>query len=177
MNTNDLYLEYARVIQMCKGTELEYKTWRMAQWRNIPNGASKWECFTTHPDFGRFDPQTEVRFAVAVLEGKPVWIGDKVFIRNNKYPEVNWKLFDYWKNDIAILSKDWKWTPPKRTFTLNGVELPCPDPGLDVFVDDCFSIGIEINGYGESFAYASHDDAEKVFKYLKNLLTEARDKP
>ena len=78
---------------------------------------------------------------------------------------------------------DFTWTPPapglpapKRTFTLNGVELPCPDPGLDPSVNG-FSMGIEINGYGESFAYASHDDAEKVFKYLKNLLTEARDKP
>lgn len=173
MNTNDLYLEYARVIQMCKGTELEYKTWRMAQWRNIPNGASKWECFTTHPDFGRFDPQTEVRFAVAVLEGKPVWVGDKVFIRNNKYPDVNWKLFDYWKNDIATLSKDWTWTPPppKRTFTLNGVELPCPVDSNLFFTQTGFNID------NVPFCFESFDDAIAVKQALTKLLTEARDKP
>lgn len=173
MNTNDLYLEYARVIQMCKGTELEYKTWRMAQWRNIPNGASKWECFTTHPDFGRFDPQTEVRFAVAVLEGKPVWVGDKVFIRNNKYPDVNWKLFDYWKNDIATLSKDWTWTPPppKRTFTLNGVELPCPKPKFKEGTDWTF----DISGY--LFGFDTKEECDSVYQAIIKLLTEARDKP
>lgn len=169
MNTNDLYLEYARVIEMCNGTKLEDRPWVCV----------KLDGEALRDDYGHPGLSASIEkyeFAVAVLEGKPVWIGDKVFIRNNKYPEVNWKLFDYWKNDIAILSKDWKWTPPKRTFTLNGVELPCPDPGLDPSVNG-FSMGIEINGYGESFAYASHDDAEKVFKYLKNLLTEARDKP
>ena len=160
MNTNDLYLEYARVIQMCKGTELEDTPWVCV----------KLDGEALRDDYGHPGLSASIEkyeFAVAVLEGKPVWIGDKVFIRNNKYPEVNWKLFDYWKNDIAILSKDWKWTPPKRTFTLNGVDLPCPVKG------DGHALSID----NIIFCFNNIEDAELVSKSLINLLTEARDKP
>jgi len=161
MNTNDLYLEYARVIKMCEGTELEDTPWRIIQWRNIPNGASKWECFTTHPDFGRLDPQTEVRFAVAVLEGRPVFVGDTLWIKDGHGFTV--------EDDLHIDHRIMSWTPPtpKRTFTLNGAELPCPG---------------NTNHYGfycagKFFGFHSVCDSEMVSDAIINLLTEARDKP
>lgn len=179
MNTNDLYLEYARVIKMCEGTELEDRPWACVRWRWVREEESGgWRyVLGHHPDLGNFEINQEVDFAVAVVEGRPVFVGDTIYGKDSGVMQIIQK-------DSAIIwkltSEYYTWTPPhtppKRTFTLNGVDLPCPDPGLDVFVDDCVSMGIEINGYGESFAYASHDDAEKVFKYLKNLLTEERDK-
>lgn len=165
MNTNDLYLEYARVIEMCKGTELEDTPWRIIQWRNIPNGASKWECFTTHPDFGRLDPQTEVRFSVAVLEGKPVFVGDRIWLKDGHQFAV--------EDDMYVDTESMSWTPPtpKRTFTLNGVELPCP---IRLNLD---SPKIELRINDVNFYFSSFDDLEKVSKSITNILTEARDKP
>lgn len=186
MNTNELYKEYARVIKMCEGTELEDTPWQCVKLDNIELAAQH-----GHPKFD--DIPKNYKFAVAVLEGRPVFENDIVYRVGDGFEVFVERLIhdknDRWQIKIEVNNNPALWTQnmfrqcftwtrptPKRTFTLNGVELPCPDPGLDPLVNG-FSMGIEINGYGESFAYASHDDAEKVFKYLKNLLTEARDKP
>jgi len=165
MNTNDLYLEYARVIKMCEGTELEDTPWRIIQWRNIPNGASKWECFTTHPDFGRLDPQTEVRFAVAVLEGRPVFVGDTLWIKDGHGFTV--------EDDLHIDHRIMSWTPPtpKRTFTLNGKELPCPKPKFKEGTDWTFDIS------GDLFGFDTKEECDSVYQAIIKLLTEARDNP
>ena len=68
MNQNDLYIEYARVIQMCKGTALENTPWVCVK---IYDG------FHSHPQFNR-SPEL-YKFAIAILEDKPVFVGDTLY--------------------------------------------------------------------------------------------------
>lgn len=131
----ELNLEYwGRVHDMCKGTNV--KPWECLKYKHVPNG------FSGHPDFVKHDIYEDYLSAVLILEDKPVFVGDKVYIKNNRYPDVNWELFEYWKLGIATLSKDWTWVPPakKRTFTLNGVELPCPKPDFQKEKDWAFEV-------------------------------------
>jgi len=178
MNTNHLYLEYARVIKMCEGTKLEGNPWVC-----VKIGDSTPNDNRTHPLFNH-KPET-YKFAVAVLEGKPVFVGDVIY---DKLDEGARKIVVCGSNEYGLIInnsvmewRSWResasWTPPtpKRTFTLNGVDLPCPV--RDEGDDHVYEAGISLCGYGMSFFFASQNDADQLFSYLKNLLTEARDKP
>lgn len=191
MNTNDLYLEYARVIQMCKNTELEDTPWVCVRWRK--EDEQDWRYFSGgHPVFGFFKFGCIVESAVAVLEGKPVFVGDRIYAKSPNYNMLNGAIvtktvhgntvaqFDD-GNQIQIHDFDngletyFTWTPstpqptPKRTFTLNGVELPCPvnDP-----VD-----GLMFNIHGNSFYFKTMRDRDSIIREFSRILTEARDKP
>ena len=72
MNTNDLYLEYPRVIRMCKGTALEDTPWKCV--RAKIRGA----LFTCDHPFFNGDPKGYT-FAVGVLDNKPVFVGDSIY--------------------------------------------------------------------------------------------------
>lgn len=143
MNTNDLYLEYARVIKMCEGTKLEDRPWVCVRWRW--KMSVEWFDFPGHPNFSETNPsifRKDVDFAVAVLEGRPVFVGDRVYAKDAKsenHPMSEGALvektgesgaFVEFKNGSAFsisvfnneLDPHFTWTPPKRTFTLNGVE-------------------------------------------------------
>lgn len=121
--------------------------------------------FDSHHEFATIN--FDVEFAVAILEGKPVFVGDQIWIKNNPYP-VNWKLFDYWKDEMSILSQDWTWIPfaKKRTFVLNGVELPCP---VNVITEHRL-------GTKQEFYFSSLKDRNDVALAIYDILTEARDK-
>lgn len=117
MNTNDLYLEYARVIEMCKGTELEDTPWACVRWRW--KMSVEWFDFPGHPNFSETNPsifRKDVDFAVAVLEGRPVFVGDTIYGKDSGVMQIIQK-------DSAIIwkltSEYYTWTPPtpKRTFT------------------------------------------------------------
>lgn len=86
MKRSDLYREWARVLDMCEGTGVD----PLLCWKY--NGR-----YADHAP-ALIDPPECYQFAVAILEGEPVFVGDDV----------------------------WTWDPPKRTFTLNGEKLPCP---------------------------------------------------
>lgn len=162
MNTNDLYLEYARVIQMCKGTELEDTPWVCVKREGVTN-------FDNHPKFSEHDDYYE--FAVAVLEGLPVFVGDVVYgtTTGSKYTV-------HVREDGNILPSfehmGLTWTPPtqKRTFTLNGVALPCPVDSNLFFTQTGFHID------NVPFCFESFEDAIAVKQALTKLLTESRDK-
>lgn len=185
MNTNDLYMEYARVIKMCEGTELEHETGKCVRWKW--KSTDKWFYIEHqgHPNFNGFTiTMVDVDFAVAVLEGRPVFVGDVIYDKQDEYVRklVVSGINDYGLliNGSAIVWRSWKdnasWTPPppKRTFTLNGVELPCPVRGLS---PKNLNVGIiSLDGFGEGFVFKSESDAKKVFNHLKNILEEARDK-
>jgi hypothetical protein len=175
MNTNQLYKEYARVIEMCEVTELEDKPWVCVK------GRCK-SIFLNHPHFDR-DP-SEYEFAVAVLEGKPVFENDIVYRKEDGQKFLVDGIF---QNERGLIKLDfdnssaiWKqnnfakcftWTPPpKRTFMLNGVELPCPVSSKRDFTQTGFSID------NVPFCFESFEDAITVKQAIVNLLTEARDK-
>lgn len=115
--SNELYLKYAEVIEMCKGTKLEATPWVCVKYLD---GTIK-----DHPLF-RNTNERDFKFAIAVVEDKPVFVGDKVFIKDNRYPNINWENFKHWENGIKALSKDWTWQEPKKKFKLEEYEFPCP---------------------------------------------------
>lgn len=66
MKKVDLYLKYAEVIKMCRGTALEDTPWRMVKQYG--------EVAFNHPTF---DSNIEdYEFAITVIEGRPVFKGD-----------------------------------------------------------------------------------------------------
>ena len=72
-----------------------------------------------------------MRFAVAIVEGRPVFVGDTVYDKLLEYPLIVENGVSLAYGCLRFNEPDWgklSWVPPKkpRTFTLNGVELPCP---------------------------------------------------
>lgn len=157
MNTNDLYLEYARVIKMCDGTKLEDTPWVCVKL----DGAALRDNYG-HPGLSAFIEKYE--FAVAVLEERPVFVGDRLWLKDGHQFAV--------ENDLYVDPKSMSWTPPKpkRTFKLNGKELPCPKPKFKEGTDWTF----DISGY--LFGFDTKEECDSVYQAIIKLLTEARDK-
>ena len=154
MNQNDLYIEYARVIEMCKGTALEDTPWVCVRF----NGGE----FYGHP---RFDTLAKnYQFAPAILEDRPVFPGDILCFKPSGSEYVASK------HTTASAVSDMTWQPPKpkRTFMINGVELPCP---VKYPTNNFIRLGICL------FSFNAEEDAELVLRELTKILTEARDKP
>lgn len=153
MNQNDLYIEYARIIKMCKGTALEDTPWLGVRF----NGSE----FYDHP---RFDTLVEnYQFAIAILEGRPVFVGDSLYHPSG----AKWIVGD--TDDLTGMS--WQPPKPKRMFTLNGVELPCPVDWRESSNGDVAVID------GEIFWFKNKMDADLVRDTLSKIFKEARDKP
>jgi len=163
-NANDKYVEYARVINMCKGTKFENEPWKCVKVCGIP--------LSKHPFLAE---STEgYSFAVAILEDEPLFVGDKVYWMHDgtefEWGMVNHRLFA-WSDDITrtppkrtfTLNDDITRTPPKRTFTLNGVELPRPSKTGKV------SFGF----VSELICFESYSDAEQVSSAIKRILEDA----
>lgn len=159
MNTNDLYLEYARVIEMCKGTKLEDRPWVCVK---LDGAALRYNY--GHPGLSAYIEKYE--FAVAVLEERQVFVGDMLWLKDGHQFAV--------ENDLYVDPKSMSWTPPKpkRTFKLNGVDLPCPEKRTqdENILFFSFDVGLE------TFYFQLIEDRDKTCKALINLLTEARDK-
>lgn len=153
MNQNDLYIEYARIIKMCKGTALEDTPWLGVRF----NGSE----FYGHP---RFDTRAKnYQFAVAILEDRPVFVGDSLYHPSG----AKWIVGD--TDDLTGMS--WQPPKPKRTFMLNGVELPCPVDWQESSNGDVAVID------GEIFWFKNKMDAALVKGTLSKIFREARDKP
>lgn len=165
MKKSDLYREWARVLDMCEGTKVE--------------PAYCWKIGARSPGIvPRFCEDLErYEFAVAILEGKPVFVGDKVWSEGNEY-EVKYEpirgVFGQRVNDCLWRSIDsavFSWSPPKKTFMLNGEELPCPDnaaTGYNVEID----AGIE-GDRKQYFVFKSIFDRNKVADAIIKLLKES----
>ena len=155
MKKSDLYGEWARVLDMCEGTKVDpVDCWKF-------NGEVKNRCISLD-SFGKYE------FAVAILEDKPVFIGDKVYANNCTSPltvEGSSKQLGYISvgncvnYDISILS----WNPPNKTFLLNGEELPCPDNNKG---------GYQISLLSGRHYFSDFHDAQKVANAFDKLLSE-----
>lgn len=166
MNQNDLYIEYARVIEMCKGTALEDTPWVCVK---IYDG------FDSHPQFNQSPELYE--FAIAILEDRPVFVWDKIYAKTPK--EIEYTVTEKWAvaygycdyPHCEIDDKKFSWQPPKRTFMLNGVELPCPVDWQESSNGDVAVID------GGIFWFKNKMDADLVRDTLSKIFREARDKP
>lgn len=157
MDQNDLYIEYARVIGMCKGTAFEDKPWVCVKWDG--------EVFDEHP---AFDAEPELyQFAIAILEDKPVFPGDILYLKSSGLEYVA----DKYTTASAVSGMTWQPPKPKRTFMLNGVELPCPVDWKESSNGDVAVID------GEIFWFKNKMDADLVRDTLSKIFREARDKP
>tara|TARA_R110000782_G_scaffold54484_1_gene115164 strand:+ start:103 stop:486 length:384 start_codon:yes stop_codon:yes gene_type:complete len=79
MNTNDLEAEYKRIIKICQGTVLEKTPWKCVKYL----GLTQWLNFGNHPNF-KFCNPVYVKFALGVLEGKPMFIGNRFYNKVDK---------------------------------------------------------------------------------------------
>ena len=146
MKKSDLYREWARVLDMCIGT--------------TANPASCWKFNgvfqAVNPDFygnpGRYE------FAVAILEGKPVFVGDKLYLKDT---HVCGNVTEHWTNINANL---YSWTT--KTFMLNGEELPCPSQSgrHDLYI---------FGRYSPVYMFNTQEERDKVEQAINKLLTNA----
>ena len=99
--------------------------------------------------------------AVAIIEDTPVFVGDKIYHKAHKHcVKIIEGDFDY---------RYWTITPPKpkRTFNLNGQQLPCPSEDYDESVLELL---------GEHYYFESIEDRNEVAREIIKLLDNARDK-
>ena len=167
MNYEQLNREYwGRVFDMCESYNKEHGT-DIKPWQCVRHDNKQWPIEyhppfeLRHPDF----PKEKFSFAIAILESKPVFVGDEIFTRATG-KQFSW---DEWhESQIRDWEHCWTWTKPqpKRTFTLNGVELPCPEMnGLNrVLIND------------EPFFFKNYEDAQYVSVSLIKILADGRDK-
>ena len=146
MKKSDLYRELARVIDMCEGTGVDPKFCWKYEGENI-NGMPYFDS-----EFEQYE------FAVAILEGKPVFVGDKLY-----HIDGNGSYFTVDRTTVRF--NGLTWNPPNRTFMLNGVKLPCPIRG---------SVGVHLGFSGKDYFFASVDDRNKVSQAIIKILDEAK---
>jgi hypothetical protein len=166
---------------MCEGTELDDTPWVCVKVFGLK--------FTNHPKFS--DPPKKYEFAVAVLEGKPVFVGDRIYAKSpnsgmccggiiiidNDGIRIEFENKTSFHIEIfsnAPIDQYFTWQPstPKRTFTLNGVELPRPfNMNSTTPATVPLSIGCR------SIWFCSEKDKNSVEECIVRILEEARDKP
>lgn len=114
---SDLFREYARVIDMCEGTGVSPE--KCVRSHQVGRGSS----FITFADGfnpGFTDAPNIYDFAVAIVGGKPMFVGDVVISDGMQLTFIS-------KTKIDVNPDPRTWNKPeKRTFTLAGHELPMP---------------------------------------------------
>lgn len=155
---------YIHVIEMCEKYNKEHGT-----------DVKPWDCvkdcdgteYYKHPTFAK-DPK-EYSFAILILEAKPVFIGNRIWLKNaQQYFIVNKALATYYDLADACCS----WNPPKReTVTINGVELPRPLKELP-YNSDNFTYGRPEG----CFYFNNCEEFKQWEDFFWSLLVEARDK-
>jgi hypothetical protein len=98
--------------------------------------------------------------AVAIIEGKPVFVGDKIYTKRAGQ-EVTVSEGFLSAIDYTLTQQQ------KRTFELNGQQLPCPSEDYDENVLELF---------GEYYYFESMEDRNKVAQAINILFNNARAK-
>ena len=153
-----LHDEYARVIRMCKGTNVKpyqcIKLWGVPVQEGIPY-------FNCDPD--------AYTFALSIVEDLPAFEGDIFYHKfYGKCAASSPGRFKDAVNSTLILSGFrrmpgiFSWTPPKKTtFPLDGENLPSPDGGSYSFYTN-----------GKYFNYSNVEDRDKVSKAIDKFITK-----
>ena len=146
MKKSDLHREWARVLDMCEGLNIKQSIiWRCVKVEGMP--------LNEEPRF--IFHSSRYSFAIAILEDKPVFVGDKVYSK-----------FDGMELRVDPSGSDWatvSWNPPKKTFMLNGEELPCPDGNKG---------GYQISLLSGRHYFSNFHDAQKVANAFDKLLSD-----
>jgi hypothetical protein len=154
MKKSDLYSELARVIDMCEGTGVDPKFCWKYEGVNI-NGMPY------------FDSELEqYEFALGIVEGKPVFEGDRIWSKRAK-------MFVLAHKELIINDDCFSWQEQNRTFNLNGVELPCPE---NQNAEEGYMLGIFHDGSLSWYLFKSYTNRYKVAQQLIKILNEAAGK-
>ena len=152
----ELNLEYwGRVHDMCDAYNKQHGTNTQPQ-QCVKNGGYIWDS-KVHPVFDgdRYD------LAVAIIDDTPVFVGDKIYTKRTGQ--------DITVTEGFLSAIDYTLTPPKkkRTFDLNGKQLPCPSEDYDESVLELL---------GEHYYFDSIEDRNEVAREIIKLLDNALDK-
>lgn len=153
----ELVLEYwGRVYDMCDAYNKQHGTSIKPQ-QCVKHCGGKWN-LKEHPMFDghKYD------LAVAIIEGKPVFVGDKIYSKRTGQGITLTEGF--------LSAIDYTLTQPqKRTFELNGKQLPCPSNN-----EFCDTYLLDI--LGEYYYFESMEDRNNVAQAIDILFNNARDK-
>ena len=132
MKVSDLHRKYAAALDLCE-----------------KHGVNKLYAIRFDGKFLSFLPNFDLSidkysFPVAVVERKPVFVGDKLFAPCGSEITIDEYLFELVKENVLVEKLSWQ--PPKqKTFMLNGVEFVCPtrkktesNPYVQVILNDFF---------------------------------------
>ena len=153
----ELNLEYwGRVHDMCDAYNKQHGTSIKPQ-QCVKYYGNVWDLPIKHPVFD----DKNYDLAVAIIEDTPVFVGDKIYTKRTGQ--------DITVTEGFLSAIDYTLTPPKkkRTFDLNGKQLPCPSEDYD-------ESALEL--LGEHFYFESLEDRNEVAKEIIKLLDNARDK-
>ncbi len=154
----DLNLEYwGRVHDMCDAYNKQHGI-SISPQHCVKNGGYIWDS-KVHPVFGG----SKYDLAVAIIEDTPVFVGDKIYTKRTGQ-EVT-------VSEGFLSAIDYTLTPPKkkRTFDLNGQQLPCPSNN-----EFCDTYLLDI--LGEYYYFESMEDRNNVAQAIDILFNNARDK-
>jgi len=156
----ELNLEYwGRVHDMCDAYNKQHGT-NIKPQQCVKHCGDICTFKNVHP---MFDGQ-KYDLAVAIIEDTPVFVWDKIYHKAQKHcvPILEGAFYH---------PSYWTLTPPKekRTFNLNGQQLPCPSNN-----EFCKTHSIDILGQYYYFDYM--EDRNKVARAIIDLLDNARDK-
>lgn len=142
MKKSDLYRKYADALDLCEKHGIDI----LQAVKYYGDTCNRCPVFTDKAD--------TYSFPVAVVEGKPVFVGDVLF---NIYGVAN-TIKEVTNQDI--FAKNYTWEPPKpRTFMLNGVEFPAPSKINPEF-------GYAASLLGNTYYFKSLDECNRIRKAL-----------
>ena len=151
----ELNLEYwGRVHDMCDAYNKQHGTSIKPQ-QCVKNDGYIWNSKVNPLFDGR-----KYDLAVQIIEGKPVFVGDKIYTKRTCQEITVTEGF--------LSAIDYTLTQPqKRTFDLNGKQLPCPSEDYDESVLELL---------GEHYYFDSIEDRNEVAREIIKLLDNALDK-
>lgn len=147
MKKSDLHRKYAWVLDMCEGTNIDPR--ECVKIGGVVN-------MEADPVFDL--PAGCYTFMVAILEGKPLFVGDEVYWKNGK------DRFDWDRGEMDDYQESLTRVDPKYTIMLNGEKLPAPDSDRGSF--------LFVAGFGRrKYYFKDHEDMSKVEKAINKLLS------
>ena len=152
----ELNLEYwGRVHDMCDAYNKQHGT-NIQHQQCVKHYGDVWNIPTKHPVFD----DRGYDLAVAIIEDTPVFVGDKIYTKRTGQ--------DITVTEGFLSAIDYTLTPPKkkRTFDLNGKQLPCPSEDYD-------ESALEL--LGEHYYFDSIEDRNEVAREIIKLLDNALD--
>ena len=153
----ELNLEYwGSVHDMCDAYNKQHGTSIKPQ-QCVKYYGNVWDLPIKHPVFD----DKNYDLAVAIIEDTPVFVGYKIYTKRTGQGITVTEGF--------LSAIDYTLTPPKkkRTFDLNGKQLPCPSEDYDESVLELL---------GEHYYFDSIEDRNEVAREIIKLLDNARDK-